>query len=98
MGARRIPLPDGRGSQVRGSQVRAEIVAAVDELVAALAGFADRMGRDVELTVDASGTLTVMVAEEFSVRGEASGYESAAVFESLESLWAYLEFGALEGD
>jgi hypothetical protein len=75
--------------------VNAEIVAAIDELVGALAKFSERVGRDVELIVDAGGTLTVMVVEEFTGGVEPGAFEQAGVFESVGSLWAYLELGEL---
>jgi hypothetical protein len=73
----------------------ADICAAIDELVVALANFSRRVGRDVELTIDADGLFAVMVAEELAVRGEASSFEQAATFDTIEDVMAYLAMGEL---
>jgi hypothetical protein len=84
-----------KGGAEEGGGMSVEICAVVDELVDALAAFGDRVGRDVELNIDDCGILTVMVSSEVETRGEATGFEQAGVFMTIEDVMAYLAMGVL---
>ena len=71
------------------------VVAAIDEIILALATFQARVGRQVELVVDGEGEFDVMVSSEFDPPGEAWGFEQGAHFSDMESLWLYLQTGEL---
>lgn len=74
----------------------AEIVAAIDQLIDALARFSNRIDREVELVIDTGGLLTVMVADEMTPSNEAANsFDQAGIFENIESLLFYLNKGQL---
>jgi hypothetical protein len=74
--------------------MRAAVIEAIDELIQLLAAFQEKLGREVELSLQTDGTAWLMVAEEFTLSNErSSGFEELAHFDGFQQLVAYLEAG-----
>jgi len=70
---------------------RKDVIDGVDELVALLGLFQERLLREVELVVRPDGSCTLMQAMDREPAGEsASGFEELARFDSIQQLLRYL--------
>lgn len=69
---------------------RADLVGAVDEVVTALAQFSERDGREVELVLQANGTVELMAAD-----AQGGSFERIASFDAFEHLWMFLQMAGV---
>jgi hypothetical protein len=76
-----------------------ELLDVINEVIEAVAAFADRLDREVEVVLRTDGTLALMVAEESTIAGApATGFEELQSFDSFDDFWRYLGMAPTDGD